>query len=129
MLMGLYFGSSLKFYDKYFWWDILVHFLAGVSFVSLGIALVRTIANLNSFQVIFFSLTLATFIHTIWEIVEYLVDRFSHTDHQRWQKKSTSKNHLSKSAVQPAGLVDTMHDTIAGISGAVIACIVWWFVL
>ncbi|MCL2355173.1 MAG: hypothetical protein FWC68_04830 [Oscillospiraceae bacterium] len=129
ILMGIYLGSGLKFYDKFPWWDLVLHFIAGISFVSFGVAFAQKADDLSKFAILFFSLTFSVFLHTLWEITEYLVDRFSKSDHQRWQKASSSRNHISEKAVQPAGLVDTMHDTIACMVGAILACAVWWFVL
>ncbi|MCL2382687.1 MAG: hypothetical protein FWC79_00500 [Oscillospiraceae bacterium] len=127
--MGLYLGSGLKFYDKFAWWDTLLHFTSGIIFVGFGIAFTESISSLNNFQILFFCITLSISLNTMWEICEYIVDTLSRSDHQRWQKKSSSKNHKSKKAVQPAGLVDTMKDAIMNLGGTLVTCVIWWFVL
>lgn len=38
---SLYLGSSLGFYDKYKWWDRLIHLLSGIGFVGFGNAIVN----------------------------------------------------------------------------------------
>lgn len=127
--MSIFLGSSLGFYDKYSWWDRVLHFLCGILFISFGIPLANKMGIMNKLGTLFFGLTLSTTLHVIWEIAEYAVDYFAHTDHQRWQKHYKTKNHLSPNAVQPAGLVDTMNDIIICMAGTVAACAVWWFIL
>lgn len=129
LFMATYLGSKRKFYDKYAWWDRLIHFLSGILFVSLGVALSRKVAGLSRFNILFFSLTLSVTLHVAWEIVEYIIDCTKRSNHQRWQKKHHSINHKSQAAIQPAGLVDTMNDTLFCVLGTTIACAVWWFVL
>lgn len=130
LVMSIYLGGGFDFYNKYASWDRAIHFLSGVAFVSLGIALSNKEANLSKFSILFFSLTLASFFHVIWETAEYIYDCIAHTDHQRWQKHhKKTVNHKPKSAIQSAGLVDTMNDTIVCMIGAILACIIWWFVL
>ncbi len=129
IVMSLYLGSELKFYDKYSWWDRMLHFLCGVMFVSFGIPLAEKTGITSNTGILFFCLTFSTTLHVIWEIAEYAVDAVSRTDHQRWQKHSQSNNHLSPNAVQPAGLVDTMNDIIICMAGTIAACVVWWFIL
>ncbi len=129
IIMTIYLGNSLKFYDRFAWWDYLIHFLSGCLFVSVGIALANRMANLNQFPILFFSFTLSITLHVIWEVLEYITDCLFHSDNQRWQKVNPTHNHQPESAIQPAGLVDTMNDTLICILGTTIACIIWWFVL
>lgn len=129
IVMTMYLGNSLKFYDKFFWWDMVIHFLSGIVFVSIAVALSKKVVNLEKLPTLFFGFTYSLSHHVIWEVLEYISDCIFHTDHQRWQKVSATVNHVSKSAIQPAGLVDTMNDTIICIVGTIVACIAWWFVL
>lgn len=130
IFMSIYLGGGFKFYNRYACWDRVIHFLSGITFVSLGVALTSKIADLNRFNILFFCLTLSAFFHVLWEIAEYIVDGITHSDHQRWQKyHKKTVNHQPEWAVQSAGLVDTMNDTIVCIGGAFAACVVWWFIL
>lgn len=129
IVMSIYLGSELKFYDRYIWWDRVLHFLCGIMFVSFGIPLARKMGITGRAWMLFFCITLSTTLHVLWEIAEYIVDAMVHTDHQRWQKHSDTHNHLSDEAVQPAGLVDTMNDIIICLIGTAAACAVWWFIL
>ncbi|MCL1823349.1 MAG: hypothetical protein FWG44_04015 [Oscillospiraceae bacterium] len=126
---AIYLGSGLGFYDRYAWWDIMIHFLSGAAFVSLGIALTANTGNLSRINILFFCVTLSVFLHVVWEVAEYICDSFLRTNHQRWQKSYNYINHKSESVIQPSGLVDTMNDTLYCIAGTFIACILWWFAL
>ena len=128
IVMTMYLGNVLKFYDRYFWWDIAIHFLSGIAFVNFGIALCQKVPGLSSFNILFFSFTFSIALHAVWEVLEYASDCIIHSDNQRWQKVSPTVNHASESAIQPAGLVDTMKDIIYGIAGAAVSCLIWWFI-
>lgn len=129
IFMSIYLGSELKFYDKYSWWDRAIHFMFGIVFVSFGIVIASKMSVAGKFSMLFFSFTLSTTLHALWEVAEYLVDCIAHTDHQRWQKNYSTINHVSEKAIQPAGLVDTMNDIIICMISTIIACMVWWFIL
>lgn len=124
--MSILLGSALRYYDRYAWWDRVVHFLSGLLFFSLGISLTQKAPGLSLAGVLLFSFCLSLAMHDIWEVSEFLVDSIFHTDHQHWQKHSKVINHQPDKAMQPPGLVDTMMDTIVGIIGAIVACFGWW---
>jgi hypothetical protein len=127
--MSLYFGGSLKFYDKFKWWDRAIHFLSGVGFVGFGIAIVRIDSGVIKWIILLFGFSFSVTLHVFWELLEYINDCVTHANAQRWQKIHNSNNHVSKNAVQPAGLVDTMNDIICCLVGATLSVIVWWFVI
>lgn len=129
IVMSLYLGSGLKYYDRWSWWDRLIHFLCGVMFVSFGIPLAAKMGIIGRMAVLFFCFTLSTTLHALWETAEYVVDTLAHTDHQRWQKHALTHNHHSPKSPQPAGLADTMNDIIICMAGTLAACSVWWFLL
>ncbi len=127
--MATYLGSGFRFYDIYSWWDRIVHFLSGILFFSLGISLAKKEPDVSLISTLVFSFALSLALHQVWEILEFLGDSFFHMDSQHWQKHSKVVNHQPEEAIQPPGLVDTMVDTIAGIIGAILACIGWWIYL
>jgi hypothetical protein len=129
LFMTLYLGSSIHFYDKFSWWDRLVHFLSGVAFVGFGIALTFKSPGTIRPGILLFSFTFSITLHVFWEVLEYVSDCMTHGNAQRWQKRHDSNNHVSENAIQPAGLVDTMNDLICCIVGATLAVFVWWFLL
>lgn len=129
LFMALYLGSSFHYYDKYSWWDRLVHFLSSVSFVGFGIAIAALNASILRGGILLFSFTFSITLHAFWEVMEYLTDCKTHGNAQRWQKRHDSNNHVSPKAIQPAGLVDTMNDLICCMIGSALAVCVWWFLL
>lgn len=129
LFMALYLGSSLGFYDRYKWWDRLIHFLSGSGFIGFGIAIANTNSAITKLGVLLFSFTFSITLHVLWEVLEYIYDCLTHGNAQRWQKIHSSINHKSKKAIQPAGLVDTMNDLICCIMGSLVAILVWWFII
>lgn len=129
LIMTLYLGGALGFYDLYKWWDRSIHFLSGVAFVGFGIAVIRITPGTATWGVMFFGFTFSLTLHVFWEVLEYLNDCITHGDAQRWQKIHKTTNHVSEKAIQPAGLVDTMNDFICCIIGAVLAVLTWWFIM
>lgn len=129
LFMALYLGSSLGYYDRYWWWDRTIHFLFGVGFTGFGTAIIKI--NPDSKKIIFllFGFTFSVTLHVIWEVLEYVSDCLTHGNAQRWQKIHASINHMPENAIQPAGLVDTMNDTICCMIGAGLATIIWWLIL
>lgn len=128
LFMALYLGSSLRFYDKYWWWDRTLHLLSGIAGAGFGIALINLQPGIYKWIILSFGFTFSVTLHVFWEVLEYAVDYFFHENAQRWQKVHDSKNHVPEKAVQPAGLVDTMNDIICCLIGAVLAVIVWWVI-
>lgn len=128
IFMALYLGSSLRFYDRYKWWDRTIHFLSGAAFVGFGIAIVDKSIGVSTWLALLFSFTFSVTLHVFWEVLEYISDCITHGNAQRWQFINAAINHVSLKAIQPAGLVDTMNDFICCISGSVLAVIIWWIV-
>lgn len=124
----IYLGSPMGFYNKFSWWDRAIHFLSGIMFISFGIALANKVEGLNEFSILFFSLTLAAFLHMLWEVMEYISDILLRKNNQRWQVVNKDITHDIKKGLQPAGLRDTMNDTIFCLAGSAAACVAWWLV-
>jgi hypothetical protein len=129
LFMALYLGSCLGYYDRYWWWDRTIHFLSGVGFTGFGAAIVKTNADSKKAIILLFGFTFSVTLQVIWEVLEYISDCLTHGNAQRWQKIHASVNHVNEKAIQPAGLVDTMNDTICCMIGAGLAFIIWWFIL
>lgn len=129
LFMALYLGSSLGFYDRYKWWDRVVHFLSGVGFVGFGMAVTGLNTGIAAGGMLLFGFTFSITLHVFWEVLEYWNDCLTRGNAQRWQKIHDSRNHVSEQAIQPAGLVDTMNDLICCIAGALLAVMIWWMVL
>lgn len=128
LCMALYLGSSLRFYDKYRWWDRVLHFLSGVGFVGFGTAIAGLSPGITKILLLSFGFTFSVTLHVFWEVLEYLADCCFHSNAQRWQVIHDSNNHMPEQAVQPAGLVDTMNDMICCLIGAALVFIVRWWI-
>ena len=127
--MGAMLGSGYKNYDLFPWWDRVLHLFSGIMFFGYGVSFAKMVPEVRLAGTLIFSFALSLALHVIWEVVEFIIDSISHSDHQHWQKRSPIDNHQPTKAVQPPGLVDTMVDTIAGIVGALVACLGWWIYL
>lgn len=124
LCMALYLGSSFKFYDKYVFWDRLLHFLCGLTFFYFGISIAQKVIVSGTFGILLFSVMFSVTVSVLWEIGEFTSDSISHGDAQRWQRVNASRNHQPPDVIQPAGLVDTMSDLIFGLAGALLACVI-----
>lgn len=129
LIMTLHLGSTLKFYDKFVWWDRIIHLVSGVLLVNVGVAITQRVQITPTFGVVLFAVSFSLAGHCVWELLEYATDCFSRSDNQRWQKRNIDRNHKPEAAIQPAGLVDTMNDLLMGLIGAVVSSIVWFLIL
>jgi len=102
-------GAILKFYDRFHWWDIVLHvFGAGfMAFVAISLYLIIIPASyeqaISGWLIFIFVLSFAVLSSTIWEILEFIGSQIG-------SMKADSQK-------------DTMTDQIAGFSGACIVAI------
>ena len=79
-----YLGSCLGFYDKFFWWDIMLHTLSGVLFYLIGMDIYKAIyKDKNGLLMFLFAFLFSLSIANLWEIWEYLWDGLLGLDTQR----------------------------------------------
>lgn len=105
--MSLFLGEVLNFYNRYWWWDVILHggsaFLLGITGFLLVYVLNtsgRVNLELSPGFIAFFAFMFAIGMGAIWEIFEYTMD-------------STFGMNMQKS-----GLQDTMWDLIIDCGGA-----------
>lgn len=105
-------GTYLRFYDIFFWWDILLHFTSGILLGYIGLILIFTLDQKRLlFQnqayeiIIIFTMLTALSGSVIWEIMEY------------------SSDSLFGSFTQLGSLGDTMQDMIYGTVGGILFAI------
>lgn len=117
----LFLGEIRDFYERFWWWDMSIHFSSGLLLGLFGFMLVY-IMNANravdlhmrpSF-VAAFACVFAIAIGAVWEIVEFAIDQAFGTTMQkpRWG--------------DPSGLTDTMIDLVLDSAGAVIVSFLGW---
>lgn len=82
LFLGTYLGSFKSFFERIWWWDILLHLLMGVNIALISFSViyrlkeVKSHVQLSPFMVAFFSFAISMAAGGIWEIVEYVLDTF-----------------------------------------------------
>jgi uncharacterized membrane protein YjdF len=113
---SLFFGEVSNFYEKFWWWDMLLHSLSALGFGILGFVIMLYLTQSSKltaspFLIAFFSFCFALAMGTTWELYEFFMDE-------------TFGTNMLKS-----GLVDTMTDLIIDAVGAIIASLSGYFYL
>jgi len=110
--MSPFFGEVLDFYNRYWWWDVMLHTQSGFLLGITGFLLVYVLneneninLDLSPGFIAFFACMFATAIGTIWEIFEYIMDQTFGLN------------------MQKSGLQDTMWDLIVDFFGALLISI------
>ena len=112
IFITLYLGNIQSFYEKFWWWDILLHTSSGfmlgiVGFLMIFILNERTDISLDikpNFMAIF-AFAFAVSLGVVWEIFEFAMDQIFNMN------------------MQASGLVDTMWDLIVDSIGALVISI------
>ncbi len=128
---GVFLGGVGEFYLKYWWWDSLLHFLAGIGLGFAGFLILyvlykngRLIASPGMIAVFAFCFGLS--LGALWEIFEFLVDSFLGEDMQRSRNLCSYYEKLCDTRL---GLMDTMIDLILDAIGSLIAALAGYFYL
>lgn len=128
---GLFLGEARSYYIKYWWWDDLLHLLSGAALGFAGFLIVYILRKTgklktSAFLTALFAFCFALALGAIWEIFEYLMDKFFYLDMQK------AKNLCPPGAVfcdTRLGVADTMSDLILDLVGALYASIAGFFYL
>lgn len=112
-----YLGEIIGFYDKLWWWDLLLHAVSGIYVVIIGLHLIKGIIRKEQeiterrfiiLKIIFaFSFSIA--LGTLWEMFEYTGD------------------YLFNTKMIKGGLKDTASDLLVKIAAAFVASIIYYF--
>jgi len=111
---SLFLGVIGKFYELFWWWDILLHAASAVAFACIGFVVLfilfitKKLTN-HPVWVAIFSFCFSLSIGALWEIFEFTADQLVGTN------------------MQKSGLVDTMGDLISDAAGAAIASLAGYF--
>ncbi len=104
----LYLGEVGAFYEKFWWWDLLLHGGSALGFGIIGFLILfilqmrKHIAG-EPITIAVFSFTFAVAIGALWEVFEFSLDQILGTN------------------LQKSGLWDTMGDLIVDCAGAALA--------
>ncbi|MGB3178171.1 MAG: hypothetical protein WBA90_09880 [Albidovulum sp.] len=106
----IFLGEAFDFYERLWWWDVLLHGGSALGFGLVGFLFVFMLFEGDryaapSWAIAFVSFCFALSIGTLWEIFEFAVDRIAGTQ------------------MQKSGLMDTMGDLIVDTVGASIGAL------
>ncbi|MFW6457142.1 MAG: hypothetical protein ACOC0A_02515 [Planctomycetota bacterium] len=117
---ALFLGSIHGYYERFWWWDVILHLSSGFLLGILGFLLVyvlnqhkRVEVHMNPGFISFFSFTFALSMGALWEIFEFGMDHFFLLDMQRAQ----------------TGVVNTMWDLIVDAAGGATIALLGYFYL
>jgi len=110
IMATLYLGEVQDFYDRFWWWDLALHFGSAMGFGILGFLLVFMLFQGDRYAappwaVGALSFCLAMTVGVLWEIFEYAMDTFFGFN------------------MMKSGLPDTMGDLIVDAIGAALAAL------
>lgn len=100
-------GEVNYFYEKFNWWDTVLHFTAGLGLTIFGFVILHEIYSTNQLRstpkmTAFFAFCFTGMMAGVWEIFEFSVDTF-----------------VKSANMQPSN-TDTMQDLIVALMAAVI---------
>ncbi|MCX6707466.1 MAG: hypothetical protein NT001_04995, partial [Candidatus Woesearchaeota archaeon] len=101
-------GEMRDYYLRYWWWDQMLHGFSALMLGLAGFLIIYSFYQANKIKsspiiAALFSFTFALSLGALWEIIEFTIDYFLHTN------------------MQKSGLVDTMTDLMTDAVGALIA--------
>jgi hypothetical protein len=106
----LFLGEAFDFYDRFWWWDILMHGFSAIGFGLAGFVFIFALFEGDRYAapawaIAFISLTFAIAIGAMWEIFEFTMDAVFGVN------------------MQKSGLNDTMQDLMVDTVGASIGAL------
>ena len=108
--LSLVLGSWFRFYEDFIWWDMFLHFLAGIIFAVPGYCLIyKGAENVRNFMAFWVPLCVSLAISALWEIYEFTGDI------------------LFGMTMQGNGISDTMEDLIACFVAAIVTSTALYF--
>jgi len=109
VLLSLFFGEVRGFYDKFPYWDAILHFQSGILLGVVGFILIYILneqktekLHLSPGFIAFFSVCFSLALSVLWEVFEFTADSFFGAN------------------MQESGLPDTMGDLIVNGIGAIV---------
>jgi len=119
---ALFLGEVRGYYQRFWWWDVVLHTTSGLLLGILGFLLVyilnetdRIDLKMRPLFVAFFALVFAVAMGALWEIFEFAMDQIFGTNMQK------------PMLGDPSGLTDTMWDLIVDTIGALLTSVLGWW--
>ena len=112
----LFLGEVFDFYERYWWWDVVLHGGSAMGFGLMGVILVLLLFEGDRYAapplaMAMISFCVAISIGGLWEIFEFAMDEIFGLN------------------MQKSGLPDTMWDLIVNAIGAFVGATIGWFYL
>ena len=101
-------GTSLEFYDKFPWWDTMLHTVSGLIFFLVGVTVIKQLSKktenklIDNKIILAFGICFSLSTGVVWEIFEFVVDIILEENMQ-----------LAKGLVGQDAIMDTMIDLIS----------------
>jgi uncharacterized membrane protein YjdF len=118
---SLFLGEVRDYYQRFWWWDALLHTTSGLLLGLLGFMFVYILnedekvdLHMRPSFLALFAFFFAVGLGGLWETFEFAMDRIFGTDMQ------------PATPGDPSGLTDTIHDLIVDTLGAGIVSLVGW---
>ena len=118
IVLSLILGSYFNFYEKFPWWDDLLHAFYGAAFALVGFLIIQYISTKRNIEndiliICLFSFCFSVAFGALWEIYEFAYDQFFSGNMQRTD--------------QGTGVTDTMNDIILESSSAFLVNVFIYF--
>lgn len=119
---GVFLGGVRNFYERFWWWDSMLHFISGIGlgfagFLFLYVLYKKGKIERNPGLIAFLSFCFALSLGALWEIFEFSIDSFFGYNMQR-ARDLCSPDEICDTRL---GVIDTMIDLILNTIGALIA--------
>ena len=113
IIATLFLGEVFDFYNRFWWWDAVLHTGSAVGFGLIGFAIVFALIggdrnSHSAWVVALLAFSFAVMIGAVWEIFEFAMDQIFGLN------------------MQKSGIIDTMWDLIVDTIGAFVAAISGW---
>ena len=128
---AMFLGELMDFYERFSWWDTMLHFTSGFMFSLIGYMLFLSLSRdsgvrrqLNPAIIVMFTVCLSIACGVVWEIFEFGVDSLFGTNMQRWQSVMPVAQGSALQTVSNfsnPGLINTMKDIICDTLGSVLS--------
>lgn len=123
-------GDAYGQYDRFWWWDDVLHLMSGVIMAMIGFLLVyffnaRYNMRINPLFIATFAFTFAITMGVVWEIIEFGFDFFIASNMQSWIVSDDAV--LIGKSYQGNALRDTMSDLIVACVGAIVVSMMVYF--
>jgi hypothetical protein len=117
----LFLGEVRDYYQRFWWWDAVLHTISGLLLGLLGFMFVYILnedrhvdLHMRPSFVALFAFFFAVGLGALWEIFEFTMDR------------SFGTNMQPPTVGDPSGLTDTIYDLIVDTVGAAVAALAGW---